>query len=538
MNLDKTQYVLEMDNITKDYSGNQVLKGVNLHIKPGEIHALMGENGAGKSTLMNILFGMPVIHSTGGFGGSVTMAGESVNIDNPLKAMEMGIGMVHQEFMLIPGFTVTENIKIGREITTPNLVSRIFGKSMETLDFDAMAKDARKALKTIGLQIEDYVKVAGLPVGYMQFIEIAREIDKTGLRLLVFDEPTAVLTESEAGRLLEVMRVIASQGIAIIFITHRLDEVMAVADSMTILRDGEFVARREIKDTNVVEIAELMIGRKVEKLVDDSFKDTRALSYDSIAVRLRNYHVEMPGERVKGIDLDIRKGEIFGIGGLAGQGKLGIPNGIMGLHEATGEVAINGKPLRLEKLGDALNHKVAFVSEDRKGVGLLLNESIEHNIMFSAMETNNKFLKGFAWMRLFDSKAAKAHAQDMVKRLDIRCTGVRQAAGSLSGGNQQKVCLARALTLEPDILFVSEPTRGIDIGAKKLVLEYLTKLNREQGMTVIVVSSELVELRSVSDRIAIISDGRVSKILSPDASDADFGLAMSGTRVKGGEDHE
>lgn len=538
MNLDKTQYVLEMDSITKDYSGNQVLKGVNLHIKPGEIHALMGENGAGKSTLMNILFGMPVIHSTGGFGGSVKMAGEPVNIDNPLKAMEMGIGMVHQEFMLIPGFTVTENIKIGREITTPNLVSRIFGKSMETLDLEAMAKDARKALKTIGLQIEDYVKVAGLPVGYMQFIEIAREIDKTGIRLLVFDEPTAVLTESEAGRLLEVMRVIASQGIAIIFITHRLDEVMAVADSMTILRDGEFVARREIKDTNVVEIAELMIGRKVEKLVDDSFKDTRALSYDSIAVRLRNYHVEMPGERVKGIDLDIRKGEVFGIGGLAGQGKLGIPNGIMGLYEASGEVAINGKPLRLEKLGDALNHKVAFVSEDRKGVGLLLNESIEHNIIFSAMETNNKFLKRIAWMRLFDSKAAKAHAQDMVKRLDIRCTGVRQAAGSLSGGNQQKVCLARALTLEPDILFVSEPTRGIDIGAKKLVLEYLTKLNREQGMTVIIVSSELVELRSVSDRIAIISDGRVSKILSPDASDADFGLAMSGTRMKGGEGHE
>ena len=268
--MDNTQYVLEMDNITKEYSGNQVLKGVNLHIKPGEIHALMGENGAGKSTLMNILFGMPVIHSTGGFGGTLKMAGQPVDIDTPLKAMELGIGMVHQEFMLIPGFTVTENIKIGREISTPNLVSRVFGKAMEGLDVEAMAKDARKALKTIGLQIEDYVKVAGLPVGYMQFIEIAREIDKTGIRLLVFDEPTAVLTESEADRLLEAMRVIASQGIAIIFITHRLDEVMAVADGMTILRDGEFVARREIKDTNVVEIAELMIGRKVEKLVDTS----------------------------------------------------------------------------------------------------------------------------------------------------------------------------------------------------------------------------------------------------------------------------
>ena len=371
MNLDNTQYVLEMDHITKEYSGNQVLKGVNLHIKPGEIHALMGENGAGKSTLMNILFGMPVIHSTGGFGGSVKMAGQPVNIDTPLKAMELGIGMVHQEFMLIPGFTVTENIKIGREISTPNLVSRIFGKSMESLDAEAMAKDAKKALKTIGLQIEDYVKVAGLPVGYMQFIEIAREIDKTGIRLLVFDEPTAVLTESEADRLLEAMRVIASQGIAIIFITHRLDEVMAVADGMTILRDGEFVAHREIKDTNVVEIAELMIGRKVEKLVDTSEEDRRIINDTNIAVSMKDYYVDMPGEQVKGINLDIRKGEIFGIGGLAGQGKLGIPNGIMGLYKAEGQVMINGEPLNLEKLGCALEHKIAFVSEDRKGVGLL-----------------------------------------------------------------------------------------------------------------------------------------------------------------------
>lgn len=536
--MDNTQYVLEMDNITKDYSGNQVLKGVNLHIRPGEIHALMGENGAGKSTLMNILFGMPVIHSTGGFGGTVKMAGQTVDIDTPLKAMELGIGMVHQEFMLIPGFTVTENIKIGREISTPNLVSRVFGKSMETLDFEKMAQDARKALKTIGLQIEDYVKVAGLPVGYMQFIEIAREIDKTGIRLLVFDEPTAVLTESEAERLLEVMRVISSKGIAIIFITHRLDEVMAVADSMTILRDGEFVARKDIKDTNVVEIAELMIGRKVEKLVDDSMPDNRVLKDDDIAVSLRDYYVDMPGEQVNGIDLDIRKGEIFGIGGLAGQGKLGIPNGIMGLYKAEGTVKINGKELNLDKLGSALENKAAFVSEDRKGVGLLLNESIEQNIVFSAIQTNNRFLKKIGWFRLYDSKAAKAHANEMVKKLDIRCTGIRQAAGSLSGGNQQKVCLARALTLEPDVLFVSEPTRGIDIGAKKLVLEYLVKLNREQGMTVIIVSSELVELRSVSDRIAIISDGKVSQILKPDAPDAEFGLAMSGTKVKGGDTNE
>lgn len=530
----KETYVLKMDNIAKEYYGNRVLKGVNLQIHPGEIHALMGENGAGKSTLMNILFGMPVIHSTGGFEGTVEINGEPVQIDTPLKAMEMGIGMVHQEFMLIPGFTVTENIKVGREISTPNLASRLFGRSMETLDVKAMRQDAKKALDTIGLQIEEYAKVAGLPVGYMQFIEIARELDKTGIQLLVFDEPTAVLTESEAERLLEAMRVISSKGIAIIFITHRLDEVMAVADSMTILRDGEYVARKEIKDTSAVEIAELMIGRKVEKLVDDSIPDDRTVDHKRIAVSLRNYRVDMPGEQVKGIDLDIQKGEIFGIGGLAGQGKLGIPNGIMGLYKAYGEVKIDGQALNLNKLGDALDHRVAFVSEDRRGVGLLLDESIEHNIIFSAMQTNKRFLKKIAWMNLYDGGAAKSHAEEMVKTLDIRCTGIKQAAGALSGGNQQKVCLARALTLEPDVLFVSEPTRGIDIGAKKLVLEYLTKLNREQGMTVIIVSSELMELRSVSDRIAIISDGKLACILKPDDSDADFGLAMSGA-WKGGK---
>ena len=536
MEKEKETYVLKMDNIAKEYYGNRVLKGVNLHIRPGEIHALMGENGAGKSTLMNILFGMPVIHTTGGYEGTIEVNGTAVNIDTPLKAMELGIGMVHQEFMLIPGFSVTENIKVGREKSVPNLASRVFGPSMESLDFKAMRKDARKALKTIGLQIEEYVKVAGLPVGYMQFIEIARELDKTGIQILVFDEPTAVLTESEAERLLEAMRVISSQGIAIIFITHRLDEVMAVADSMTILRDGEFVARKEIKDTNVVEIAELMIGRKMEKLVDDAGEDSRSIDESQIAISLRDYKVNMPGEQVKGIDLDIRKGEIFGIGGLAGQGKLGIPNGIMGLYKAQGQVKINGEVLNLTKLGDALDHKVAFVSEDRRGVGLLLDESIEQNIIFSAMQTNGKFLKKIGWMRLYDGAAGKSHAEEMVKTLDIRCTGIKQPAGALSGGNQQKVCLARALTLEPDILFVSEPTRGIDIGAKKLVLEYLAKLNREQGMTVIIVSSELMELRSVADRIGIISDGKLACILKPDDSDADFGLAMSGAWKGGRKD--
>ena len=529
----ENKYVLKMEGITKEYFGNKVLKGVELKVKPGEIHALMGENGAGKSTLMNILFGMPVIHSTGGFGGTIEINGQSVKIDNPHKAMELGIGMVHQEFMLIPGFTVTENVKLGREISSPTVASSIFGKSLEKLDKPAMADDTRRALNTIGLGVEDYARVAGMPVGYMQFVEIAREIDKTGIKLLIFDEPTAVLTESEAERLLDTMRTIASKGIAIIFITHRINEVIDVTDSMTVLRDGTFVDRLETKDTTAARIAELMIGRQVEKLVDDMEADNRKISDDDVMLELKNFYVDMPGEKVRGVDLKLRRGEVLGIGGLAGQGKVGIPNGILGLYPAAGEILFDGQKIDPAKLGDALNKGIAFVSEDRRGVGLLLGESIEQNIIFTALQIQKKFLKKFGPFTQFDDKTAHEHALDMIKALDIRCTGPEQYAGRLSGGNQQKVCLARAITMEPKLLIVSEPTRGIDIGAKKLVLELVAKMNREQGMTIIMVSSELNELRSLCDRIAIVSDGKLSGIFAPDASDAEYGLAMSGVTEGG-----
>ena len=529
----ENKYVLKMEGITKEYFGNKVLKGVELKVRPGEIHALMGENGAGKSTLMNILFGMPVIHSTGGFGGTIEFNGQPVNIENPHKAMELGIGMVHQEFMLIPGFTVAENVKLGREISTKTVASSIFGKSLEKLDKPAMAEDTRIALNTIGLGVEDYARVAGMPVGYMQFIEIAREIDKTGIKLLIFDEPTAVLTETEADRLLETMRVIASKGIAIIFITHRINEVIDVTDSMTVLRDGTFVDRLETKNTTAARIAELMIGRQVEKLVDDMEEDNRKISEDDIMLSLKNFYVDMPGEKVKGIDLKLRRGEILGIGGLAGQGKVGVPNGILGLYPASGEIEFDGEIIDPSKLGDALHKGIAFVSEDRRGVGLLLNESIEQNIIFTALQVQGKFLKKYGPISQFDAKGAKQHALDMIQALDIRCTGPEQYSGRLSGGNQQKVCLARAITMEPKLLIVSEPTRGIDIGAKKLVLELLAKMNREQGMTIIMVSSELNELRSLCDRIAIVSDGKLTGIFAPDASDAEYGLAMSGVTEGG-----
>ena len=305
---------------------------------------------------------------------------------------------------------------------------------------------------------------------------------------------------------------------------------MAIADSMTILRDGEFVARQDVSDTSLARIAELMIGRQIDKLVDDSFLENRELSEDKIALEFKDWDVDMPGERVKGMNIKILEGEIFGFGGLAGQGKIGIANGIMGLFETRGDVIAFGKHLDLSKLGEALRNDIAFVSEDRRGVGLLLGESIERNITFSAMQIKDEFLKRIGPMKILDKAKADQHARDMIKLLDIRCTGTSQAVGSLSGGNQQKVCLARAITMKPKILIVSEPTRGIDIGAKKLVLEYLTKINREQGTTIVMISSELVELRSLCDRIAIVSEGKVFSVMKPDDSDAAFGLAMAGVR--------
>jgi len=530
MKLDNN-YVLKMKNVSKDYFGNTVLKGINLDIKPGEIHALLGENGAGKSTLMNILFGMPVIHSTGGYGGEVFLQGEKINIKSPIDAMNLGIGMVHQEFMLIPGFTVTENIKINREITKSNIVSRLFrnNKNLMSLNYKAMNNDARKALDTIGVGIEELTYVSELPVGYMQFVEIAREIDKTNIKVLVFDEPTAVLTESEAETLMKAMKVIANTGIAIIFITHRLDEVMSVADNITVLRDGELVRTLEKTSTNVIELAELMVGRKLE-IVQKEIEEENKGEVKSI-LTLKDFFVDMPGERVKGINLEVFEGEILGLGGLAGQGKIGIANGIMGLYESVGEVTLKGQSLKLNSPKESLNSGLGFVSEDRRGVGLLLDSSIELNIVVTAMQIKNKFLKKVGFMQFRDSKAIRSCARDMIKRLDIRCTGPTQSTKSLSGGNQQKVCIARALVLNPSVLLVSEPTRGIDIGAKKLVLDTLVKLNKEAGMTIIITSSELAELRSICNRIAIVTEGKVAGILKPQDKDANFGLLMAGLDI-------
>lgn len=523
--------LLKIEGVSKQFEGNKVLKDINFSLEKGKILALVGENGAGKSTLMKILFGMTVIVETGGYEGKIYLDGEKINFKNPIDALKAGIGMVHQEFSLIPGFTTTENILLNIEKTKSNVISKVLGKRLETVDMKEMRKSAQKAIETLGVQLNPDTLVSEMPVGHKQFIEIAREIDREKVKLLILDEPTAVLTESEAEILLKSMRRLADLGVSIIFISHRLHEVTSACDTLVVLRDGVVVVEKPVEGVNVRQIAEWMVGRDVDnkKSEETKFVDATDNNKD-IILEVKNLWVDMPGETVKDVSFNVKRGEIFGIGGLAGQGKLGIPNGILGLFPSDGEVIFNNKSLPLNSTFNALKSGLAFVSEDRRGVGLLLDEPIDWNIAFDAMQIQEKFLKRFlgGLIKWRDDKAMKECAQKYIKSLEIKCTSEKQYTRQLSGGNQQKVCLAKAFALEPRLLFVSEPTRGIDVGAKKLVLDSLRRYNAENNTTIVMVSSELEELKSICNRIAIVSEGKVSGILSPNAEAAEFGLLMSG----------
>jgi simple sugar transport system ATP-binding protein len=368
-----------------------------------------------------------------------------------------------------------------------------------------------------------------MPVGHKQFTEIAREINREKTKILVLDEPTAVLTETEAEVLIKALRKLAASGIAIIFISHRLHEVIDVADRVVVLRDGVIVKDTPVAGVTVRDIASWMVGRQVT--VERDEESVRSFTEDIFEVS--HLWVDMPGETVKDMNFTVRKGEIFGIGGLAGQGKLGIPNGIMGLFPAGGDVKLHGKQVPLNEPRLALQMGMGFVSEDRRGVGLLLEESLEWNIAFTAMQIQNKHLKPVfgGLFKVRDEAGMRTLTQGYIDILHIKCTSGSQKAMELSGGNQQKVCLAKSFAIAPDLLFVSEPTRGIDIGAKRLVLDALHKYNRELGMTIVMVSSELEELRSICDRVAIVDEGRMTGILPPTADLAEFGLLMTGERV-------
>ena len=525
MNKDNTP-LLEMRNIKKDFFGNQVLTDINLTLGEGEVIGLVGENGAGKSTLMRILFGADMIRETGGYGGEILLNGEVQNFHTPFDAIEAGIGMVHQEFSLIPGFTTTENILLNREPQKKNLISEVFGERMNTLNRSEMERKAAEAIEMMGVSIDPKMVISDMPVGHKQFTEIARELSKEQLRLLILDEPTAVLTEKEAEALLDAIRGMAKRGIAIIFITHRLQEILSVCDRVVVMRDGYVVNESPASETNVGQITKWMVGRDVKS--SSASHENRSNEKAKTILSIEKLWVDMPGEVVRNVSLEVKEGEILGIGGLAGQGKLGIPNGIMGLYQAGRKVVFDGKEIPLNSPRQCLDASFAFVSEYRRGVGLLLDETLEWNIAFPAMQIQNKFLKNYlgGLIKWRDEKAIKEVTDRYISELAIKCTSSKQKAKELSGGNQQKVCLAKAFALEPRLLFVSEPTRGIDVGAKALVLEALKKFNRENGVTIVIVSSELEELRQSCDRIAIVSGGKIAGILPASSSVEELGTLM------------
>jgi simple sugar transport system ATP-binding protein len=522
--------LLKLEGIGKEFFGNVVLSDINFSLKSGEIVGVVGENGAGKSTLMNILFGMSIIRSTGGFSGKFYINGAEAKFRNPFDALNAGVGMVHQEFSLIPGFSAAENIVLNRESMDYNRLVELFGPRFHTLNRGRITARAKSAIDKLGVSILPDTHVSDMPVGHKQFIEIAREIDRENTKILVFDEPTAVLAESEADVLMRAIKRLSDSGIGILFISHRLKEICDLCDRVIVLCDGKIVHESPIHKTNVREITEKMVSREVRNYTETPRRLRKPTG--EVILDVRNLFVDMPGEYACDISFSVERGEIFGIGGLAGQGKLAIANGIMGLHYADGHVEMDGMELPLNNTKAVLTRGASFVSEERRSVGLLLEESIDKNITFNAMTTNFDFTKKIlgGFIRLQDKAAMRECAGEYIKSLDIKCLGPSQRVVELSGGNQQKVCLAKAFASNPRLLFVSEPTRGIDVGAKQLVLDTLRMYNETKGVTVIMISSELEELRSICHRIAIVNEGYISGILPAGAPTREFGMLMTELR--------
>lgn len=509
--------ILEMRHIKKEYLNIPVLNDVNLTVTKGEIHALLGENGAGKSTLMNILFGLDKIRRTGGYSGEIIFEGKQLNRKNHKYALDLGIGMVHQELYLIDNFTAEQNISLNHEKTTPTFFSKIFGKSFETIDKTALKKNSDSALSDLGIKLDAKEPVGIFSSGQRQMVELAREISRKDLKLLVFDEPTAALNEKEAENLLQIMKKLSCSGISILFITHKLNEVMRVADSITILKEGKTKAELLVKDTTKEEIARLMIGKSAVEMTKK-----KNVNVSKTMVSISGLMAKNNTEPLYDINLKIYEGEMFGIGGLAGEGRSSLGRALCGGLLTEGELNINGNVVNPNNIKSLYQSKMAFVGEDRRKNGILSRSSVMENICFSALQTQNRFLKKQSIIPIVDKKEMKEWSEKMVELLDIRCSALTQPAGELSGGNQQKIALARALTLEPDVLVVCDVTKGVDIGARQKILETLRILNQTKNMTVLMFSSDLSELRSMCSRIAIIKGGRVNGVLDTSAEISEF----------------
>ncbi len=516
--------MLVIKNLSKRFGTTEALKSVNMEIHAGEIHGLVGVNGSGKSTLLHVLFGTSTIAMTGGYSGEVFLRGAGVRLSSPLDAVRHGIGMIHQEFALIPDLTVAENVKMTRE-NVYRFTERLFGRNFAYVDAPRNRTDVSQTLRQLGMETEVALKVSELPVNAKQFVEIARELDKGQLNVLLLDEPTAVLNREDSRRLMAILKDLAGKGTTILFVSHRIEEVIDLCDRTTVLRNGEVAAAFERGEFELDRIAEAMVGRKVVKTV--RIKRRREAQP---VMRFARFGVNMPGETLQAVDLEVLKGEVIGVTSLSGHGKLALGTGVMGLFETRGEVFFEGEPLDPGNTRATLAKGICFLPEERKAMGLLPHHTVVENIVFNAAQSKNKFLKGFPLtsLRMFDRREAQAYAQECIERFGIKCSALSQEVGELSGGNQQKVCIARALALEPKVFFVSEPTRGIDIGAKEIILQTLLNINHQMGTTIIIASSELDELKRICERIVVLYRGSIIAVLPPDAEDKIFALALSG----------
>lgn len=520
------EYVLQVKNLTKYFGHNRVLNHVDLSVKRGEIHGIVGANGSGKSTLMNILFGNSVIEETGGYQGDVLFEGKHMKIRSPKEAAKLGIGMIHQEFMLIPDMSVAENIKLTREYTSP-VIRKALGAELSYIEKKKDEEDAKKTLAQLGFQIDSSYLVKNISVNAKQFVEIAREVNKKDLKFLILDEPTAVLNEEDANKLLKVMKDLAKEGTSILFCTHRLHEICEVCDRVTVIRDGDVISTYEKEELAIQKLASDMIGYDVQTV-----ERTPRKSEKETILEFQNFSVDMPGEMLRGINLNVKKGEILGLTSLSGHGKLSVGYGVMGMYPVSGKVIYKEEELDVSKTREVIQKGIFLLPDDRKNMGLLLEHSIKENIIFSGFYGKNRFQKKlFGKLAVRDHKAMDTYVKEQIQRLEIKCENLSQYTRELSGGNQQKVCIARAIAAELDILFIMEPTRGVDIGAKEKILDTLVKMNEERGTTLVVASSELEELKRISDRIVVFCEGKISGILSPQAKEEKFALAYTGEEV-------
>ncbi|MFC0274466.1 sugar ABC transporter ATP-binding protein [Metabacillus herbersteinensis] len=484
--------VLNMEGISKTFSGVKVLNNVRIELYPGEVHALMGENGAGKSTFMKILAG---IHSPDSDGGTIYLKGQPISWKDPVDARNKGISVIHQELNLSANLTISENILMGS----------IFPRNrLKMIKWDEVHERAQKVLDSMGSSLNPRQLVSTLSVAQQQMIEIARALSFKA-QVLIMDEPTASLTDKEITKLFQIIDDLKKQGVAIVYISHRMDEIFKISNRFTVLRDGEWITSGPIEETNPKHLVKLMVGRDLKDLFNRTkASETTISSRTTPVLELKNVS---DNTLVKDVSFKIYPGEIVGLAGLVGAGRTELVRALFGVSELkSGEIYVNGKSVNIKSPIDAIANGIAHVPESRKEQGLFLSMSVKENILMAELKKHCK-------SGIVSWKQVNGSADQFIKDLNIKIASPEQQVSNLSGGNQQKVVIAKWLSISPKVLLLDEPTRGVDIGAKTEIHKIVSKL-ADEGLAVLMISSELPEVLGVSDRILVMSEGRLTGELS------------------------